>query len=60
MNESLQDLMRSARRLTQAGRLNEATAAIQRALRGAGAVAAPATTPPQTEASFTAGARRAG
>ncbi len=34
MNDTLQDLMRSATRLTQAGRLNEATAAIQRALGG--------------------------
>lgn len=42
MNDTLQDLMRSATRLTQAGRLNEATEAIQRALRGAGAVATPA------------------
>jgi len=42
MNETLQDLMRSATKLTQAGRLNEATEAIQRALRGAGAVATPA------------------
>ena len=42
MNESLQELMRSATKLTQAGRLNEATAAIQHALRGAGAVAPPA------------------
>ena len=42
MNETLQDLMRSATKLTQAGHLNEATAAIQRALRGAGAVATPA------------------
>ena len=37
MNDSLQDLMRSATKLTQAGRLNEATAAIQRALGHAGA-----------------------
>ena len=41
MNETLQDLMRSATRLTQAGRLNDATAAIQRALRGGAAVATP-------------------
>jgi poly(hydroxyalkanoate) depolymerase family esterase len=39
MNETLQDLMRSATKLTQAGRLNEATETIQRALRGAGALA---------------------
>ena len=32
MNDSLQDLMRSATRLTQAGQLQQATAAIQRAL----------------------------
>jgi poly(hydroxyalkanoate) depolymerase family esterase len=37
MNPTLQDLMRSATRLTQTGRLSEATAAIQRALSGAGA-----------------------
>lgn len=42
MNQTLQDLMRSATKLTQAGRLNDATEAIQRALRGAGAVATPA------------------
>ena len=42
MNETLQDLMRSATKLTQAGRLSEATEAIQRALRGGeGAVATP-------------------
>ena len=35
MNDTFQDLMREATRLTQAGRLNEATAAIQRALSGA-------------------------
>ena len=34
MNNILQNLMRQATRLTQAGRLNEATAAIQRALSG--------------------------
>ena len=34
MNDDLQDLMREATRLTQAGRLNEATEAIQRILRG--------------------------
>ena len=34
MNNVLQNLMRQATRLTQAGRLNEATAAIQRALSG--------------------------
>ena len=37
MNNTLQNLMREARQLTQAGQLNEATAAIQRALRGASA-----------------------
>ena len=36
MNETLQDLMRSATKLTQAGRLSEATATIQRALGNAG------------------------
>ena len=42
MNDTLQDLMREARRLTQAGRLNEATEVIQRALRSrAAADAAP-------------------
>lgn len=35
MNTTLQNLMREATQLTQAGQLNEATAAIQRALRGA-------------------------
>jgi poly(hydroxyalkanoate) depolymerase family esterase len=35
MNRTLQDLMRVATRLTQSGRLNEATGAIQRALSGA-------------------------
>ena len=34
MNNTLQNLLRHATQLTQAGRLNEATAAIQRALRG--------------------------
>ncbi|MDP3605353.1 MAG: esterase, partial [Polaromonas sp.] len=34
MNHVLQDLMREATRLTQSGRLAEATEAIQRALRG--------------------------
>ena len=34
MNNTLQNLMRQATQLTQAGRLNQATAAIQRALRG--------------------------
>lgn len=34
MNDDLRDLMREATRLTQAGRLNEATEIIQRALRG--------------------------
>ena len=38
MNETLQNLMRSATKLTQTGRLSEATAAIQRALRGMGAL----------------------
>ena len=44
MNPILQDLMRTATRLTQAGRLNEVTEAIQRALSGAaaGAEALPA------------------
>lgn len=36
MNESLHTLMREATRLTQAGQLNEATLAIQRALSGLG------------------------
>ena len=35
MNPSLQDLMRDATRLTRAGRLGAATAAIQSALAGA-------------------------
>ncbi|MDO8251671.1 MAG: PHB depolymerase family esterase, partial [Rhodoferax sp.] len=37
MNETLQELMRTATRLTRSGRLNEATEAIQRALRGTSA-----------------------
>ncbi|MFZ3083975.1 alpha/beta hydrolase family esterase [Rhodoferax ferrireducens] len=37
MNKTLQELMRTATRLTQAGRLNEATQAIQSALRGTAA-----------------------
>ncbi len=41
MNNVLQDLMREATRLTHSGRLGEATAVIQRALRGT----APATAP---------------
>jgi poly(hydroxyalkanoate) depolymerase family esterase len=42
MNDTLQQLMRTATQLTRAGRLNEATEAIQRVLRGAaGAGAAP-------------------
>lgn len=42
MNETLQELMRTATQLTHQGRLNEATEAIQRALRGAaGAGAGP-------------------
>ena len=40
MNHTFQDLMRDATRLTQAGRLHEATAAIQRALSGAAGVGA--------------------
>lgn len=39
MNETLQDLMRSATKLTQAGRQSQATEAIRRALRGAAALA---------------------
>lgn len=52
MNHPLQDLMRHATGLTQAGRLNEATAAIQRALNGAstGVHAAPGWAPGQTGA----------
>ena len=41
MNETLQHLLREATRLTRTGRLGEATAAIQRALRGSAAAAAP-------------------
>ncbi len=37
MNECLQDLMQEATRLTRAGRLNEATAVLQRAMKGADA-----------------------
>jgi poly(hydroxyalkanoate) depolymerase family esterase len=38
MNKTLQELMRTATRLTQSGRLNEATQVIQSALRGTAAV----------------------
>ncbi len=48
MNETLQQLMRDATRLTRAGQLNEATAAIQRALRGDATT--PATPPDGTPA----------
>ncbi|TDP64293.1 extracellular catalytic domain type 1 short-chain-length polyhydroxyalkanoate depolymerase [Roseateles toxinivorans] len=44
MNHTLQDLMRDAARLTQAGRLSEATAAIQRALGGGPRLAMPVAT----------------
>lgn len=44
MSHTLQDLMRDAARLTQAGRLSEATAAIQRALGGGPRLAMPAAT----------------
>ena len=37
MNNTIRNLMRQANEMTQVGRLNEATAVIQRALRGAGA-----------------------
>ncbi|MDP1568238.1 MAG: PHB depolymerase family esterase [Polaromonas sp.] len=49
MNHALQDLMREATRLTQSGRLAEATEAIQRALRGTApaAYAHPATLKPE-------------
>jgi len=40
MNKTLQELMRTATQLTQSGRLNEATQAIQSALRGTAAVSA--------------------
>ena len=40
MNDTFQDLMREATRLAKAGRLHEATAAIQRALSGAAGVGA--------------------
>ena len=43
MNDTTTALMREALKLTQAGRLDEATAAIQRALHGAAPAAAPAT-----------------
>ena len=60
MNETLQDLMRSATRLTQAGQLREATEALQRALRGAGSFAPPAAgqpkAPPQAHAGHGPGA----
>ena len=44
MNDTLRTLMREATRLTQTGRLNEATQALQRALAGQG-LATPAPTP---------------
>ena len=53
MNDTLQAWMREATRLTQAGRLHEATAAIQRALGNTGAVPNPI--PPHAQAT----ARRA-
>ncbi|MCY7386941.1 MAG: PHB depolymerase family esterase [Burkholderiales bacterium] len=51
MNDILQQLMRDATRLTRAGRLDEATEAIQRALRGeVPAPAAPSGTTPKPDA----------
>ena len=47
MNDNLQEMMREATRLTQAGRLTDATAAIQRALRGDAAQDAVALLAPQ-------------
>jgi poly(hydroxyalkanoate) depolymerase family esterase len=50
MNHTLRDMIRQATRLTVAGRLNEATKAIQRALSGAaGASAVPSDTPAREE-----------
>jgi poly(hydroxyalkanoate) depolymerase family esterase len=43
VNKQFQTAMREATRLTQAGRLSEATALIQRTLRGAAAAASPST-----------------
>ena len=51
MNQTLQDLMRSATRLTQAGRLTDATAAIQRALGAGGTTLRQAPAQTVTEAS---------
>ena len=45
MNDTTAELMREALKLTQAGRLDEATAAIQRALHGAAPATAPVTSP---------------
>lgn len=51
MNKTLQELMRTATQLTQSGRLNEATQAIQSALRGTAAMsAAPGTVNPWADA----------
>jgi poly(hydroxyalkanoate) depolymerase family esterase len=51
MNKTLQELMRTATQLTQSGRLNEATQAIQSALRGAAAASAvPGTVNPWADA----------
>lgn len=55
MNKTLQELMRTATRLTPSGRLQEATDAIQSALRGAAAAGAAAdrgTAPPWAGAGF--------
>ena len=54
MNDTTADLMREALKLTQAGRLDEATEAIQRALQGAAPAAAPVT--PAANPSPSAGA----
>ena len=43
MNNTFRDLLRTSTRLTQAGRLHEATQLIQRALHGEGAMPGPAT-----------------
>ena len=56
MNETLKNLMREATRLTQTGRLGEATAAIRRALGGAAPTEAPRPAGAQANASAGAGA----
>ncbi|MES2952542.1 MAG: PHB depolymerase family esterase [Pseudomonadota bacterium] len=55
MDTTLQTLMREATRLTQAGRLNDATQAIQRALGGVAGTPLTPTAPPTRSRVFTGG-----